>query len=245
MGHHVLGLDALARGDAAVAVAELDAGVELAARFGYRHPGFVAVLPDAVEARALAGDASGCGALVSEVEAQSAALGLAWADAAARRARGLALLVAGGGAAAAVLGEAADRFETLGYRLDSARTRLLQGRALRRAGQRGAAVGVLGAAEAALAAMGAEPWRAQAETERRRLARPPGGGLTATEQRVAELVVLGRRNREIAGELYVSVATVEAHLTRIYRKLGVRSRTELIRVSRAATDLGGEGRTGA
>jgi DNA-binding NarL/FixJ family response regulator len=52
------------------------------------------------------------------------------------------------------------------------------------------------------------------------------------EQRVAELVVLGRRNREIADELFVSIATVEAHLTRIYRKLHVRSRTELARAMR-------------
>ena len=52
---------------------------------------------------------------------------------------------------------------------------------------------------------------------------------TPTERRIADLVALGRRNREIAGELFVSVATVEAHLTRIYRKLGVRSRTELSR----------------
>ena len=51
--------------------------------------------------------------------------------------------------------------------------------------------------------------------------------MTPTEARIAELVVAGRRNREIAGELFVSVATVEAHLTRLYRKLGVRSRTEL------------------
>ena len=130
---------------------------------------------------------------------------------------------------------------TLGYRLDAARTRLLQGRALRRAGRRGAAAGVLGEAEDGLAAIGAEPWRAQAQAERRRLVRTPRGGLTATEQRVADLVVLGRRNREIAGELYVSVATVEAHLTRIYRKMGVRSRTELTRVLRATTDVGGEG----
>jgi DNA-binding NarL/FixJ family response regulator len=54
--------------------------------------------------------------------------------------------------------------------------------------------------------------------------------LTPTEQRIAELVALGRRNREIAGELLVSVATVEAHLTRMYRKLQVRNRTELVQV---------------
>ena len=41
------------------------------------------------------------------------------------------------------------------------------------------------------------------------------------------LVVAGKANKEVAGELYLSVKTVEANLSRIYRKLGVRSRTEL------------------
>jgi DNA-binding NarL/FixJ family response regulator len=76
--------------------------------------------------------------------------------------------------------------------------------------------------------MGAAPWVEQVTAE---LARVPTarreGVLTPTEQRIAELVSDGRRNREIAGELLISVATVEAHLTRIYRKVGVRSRTEL------------------
>lgn len=53
--------------------------------------------------------------------------------------------------------------------------------------------------------------------------------LTKTERRIAELAAEGRSNREIAGELFVSERTVEANLTRAYRKLGVRSRTELAR----------------
>ena len=57
--------------------------------------------------------------------------------------------------------------------------------------------------------------------------------LTPTEARISDLVAGGRRNREIAGELAISVGTVEAHLTRIYRKLHVRSRTELARVVRS------------
>ncbi len=48
--------------------------------------------------------------------------------------------------------------------------------------------------------------------------------------RVAALVALGKKNREVAAQLFTSVATVEAHLTRIYRKLGIRSRTELARL---------------
>ena len=54
--------------------------------------------------------------------------------------------------------------------------------------------------------------------------------LTATEARVAQLVAEGKRNKEIASTLFVSVATVEAHLTRTYRKLDIRSRTELARL---------------
>ena len=65
----------------------------------------------------------------------------------------------------------------------------------------------------------------------RRLARIGGrsapAGLTPTEQRVVALVVAGKANKEVAGELYLSVKTVEGNLSRIYRKLGVRSRTEL------------------
>ena len=51
--------------------------------------------------------------------------------------------------------------------------------------------------------------------------------LTPTEARVAELVAVGSTNREVADALFVSVHTVEANLKRIYRKLGIRSRTEL------------------
>jgi DNA-binding CsgD family transcriptional regulator len=106
----------------------------------------------------------------------------------------------------------------------------LHGRALRRAGRRNDAIAVLGAARARFAEMGAASWEAQAAGELEPVAAGrTSGGLTATEAKIADLVVLGRRNREIAGELFMSVATVEAHLTRIYRKLGVRSRTELSR----------------
>lgn len=54
-----------------------------------------------------------------------------------------------------------------------------------------------------------------------------GDQLNESEERIAQRVAAGRRNREIAGELGLSAKTVEWHLSRIYRKLGVRSRTEL------------------
>ena len=52
-------------------------------------------------------------------------------------------------------------------------------------------------------------------------------GLTKAERRVAEAVAGGRTNREVADQLFVSVKTVDFHLQAIYRKLSVRSRTEL------------------
>jgi DNA-binding CsgD family transcriptional regulator len=76
--------------------------------------------------------------------------------------------------------------------------------------------------------MGATLWRARAEDELERAA--PGrsaGRLTESERRIASLVSRGLTNREIARELHLSVASVEAHLTRAYRKLEVRSRSEL------------------
>jgi DNA-binding CsgD family transcriptional regulator len=54
-------------------------------------------------------------------------------------------------------------------------------------------------------------------------------GLTPAEQRVAALVAAGRTNREVAAALFVGERTVETHLTHVYAKLGIRSRTELAR----------------
>lgn len=60
--------------------------------------------------------------------------------------------------------------------------------------------------------------------------------LTPREMEIAQLVAQGKRNSEIAHDRYISVRTVEAHLTNIYAKLGVRSRTELSRLIRDLVD---------
>ncbi len=79
--------------------------------------------------------------------------------------------------------------------------------------------------------MGAAVWAERTQAELRRISgrAAAGGGLTPTEQRVADLVAEGRTNREVAAALFVSDRTVEGHLSHIYSKLGVRSRTELAR----------------
>ena len=72
-------------------------------------------------------------------------------------------------------------------------------------------------------------WQALAAAQRARLAPGPDQALTATEQRIAGLVAAGQTNPQIAAALYISVKTVEANLTRIYRKLGARSRVDVAR----------------
>jgi DNA-binding CsgD family transcriptional regulator len=87
----------------------------------------------------------------------------------------------------------------------------------------------LTAAIALLEPTGADLWAAKARAELDRIGgrATAGEGLSATEQRIVELVSAGRTTREVADEMFVSAKTVEWNLTRIYRKLGVRSRTEL------------------
>lgn len=117
-------------------------------------------------------------------------------------------------------------------RFDRARTLLERGRLQRRARRTGAAAESLEEALSIFSALGASVWSAVARAELERLGRRRSVGteLTPTERRVAELIATGRTNREVATELYMSPRTVEAHVTHIYRKLGVRTRAELGRV---------------
>ena len=109
------------------------------------------------------------------------------------------------------------------------RTLLALGATLRRAGRRSQAAERLDEAAAIFVRLGARPWLERVAAERERLGarRASRDELTPTEQRIAELVTAGRTNAEVAAELAISLRTVESNLTRAYRKLGVRSRTEL------------------
>ena len=78
--------------------------------------------------------------------------------------------------------------------------------------------------------------RARAELGRIGGRAPSPLELTPTELSVARLVGEGRTNREVADALFISPSTVQANLKRIYRKLGVRSRTELAAGIERATD---------
>ena len=156
-----------------------------------------------------------------------------WAIATGLRCRGL--IAAADGeldAALAALEEAIAVHEQVPQPFERARTLLALGATQRRAKQRAEARASLEAALAMFEELGAPLWGQRARAEIARL----GGRraqdrdeLTETERRIAELAAGGRSNREIAGELFVSERTVESNLTRAYRKLGVRSRTELAR----------------
>ena len=109
------------------------------------------------------------------------------------------------------------------------RALVVQGQIHRRRGERRLAVDVLERAERILTDAGALPWAARAAEERGRVPvrQPRAAGLTEGEHRIAHAAARGLTNQEIAAELFVSVKTVEANLTRIYAKLEVRSRAEL------------------
>jgi DNA-binding NarL/FixJ family response regulator len=112
-----------------------------------------------------------------------------------------------------------------------ARTLLTLGVAQRRARQRRNSRATLEASRTGFARLGAALWELRADHELARIGgrAPAAGELTASELRVANLVAEGRTNREVAAALVVTERTVETHLSHIYRKLGVRSRTELAR----------------
>jgi DNA-binding CsgD family transcriptional regulator len=125
---------------------------------------------------------------------------------------------------------ALDAHSDLPEPFEHARTLQLIGREERRARNWGTARTALVDALERFEELGAASWAEHTRAEIARLPgrRPTGSHvLTTREQEVAELVVTGLANKEVAARLHVSLRTVEATLSKVYLKLGVRSRTEL------------------
>jgi DNA-binding CsgD family transcriptional regulator len=199
---------------------------------GIGEPGVLRFLPDAIEALIAVGEIDDARSLLDPMLERATALGRSWARATAERGAGL--LAASLGdlpGAFAAFDRALESHRSLDEPFELGRTLLAQGQTFRRAKQWRLARGSLGRASAIFEELGAELWAAGARTEMARIGgRAPGpASLTPTEQGVADLVANGWTNRETAQALFLSVSTVEANLRRIYRKLGVRSRTELSR----------------
>lgn len=129
--------------------------------------------------------------------------------------------------------DALHRLDGLPLEVDRARLWFAYGQSLRRAGKRRESDTALWSARQLFARLGAiryiqlcdrEIAAAGVGTHR---GTQPDLGLTSQERIVARLVASGKSNREVASELYISAKTVQFHLTRIYGKLGIRSRAEL------------------
>jgi DNA-binding CsgD family transcriptional regulator len=199
---------------------------------GVSEPGVFPVAPELVEVLAELGEldeAQRVGARLRELaQAQEHPWGLASAE----RCEALVALVGTGydPQAAARLGGAADAYEDLGLRFDAARSLLSLGRTQRRFKQWGLARHSLERAAVVFDEIGSSGWAEQVRSELTRVGarRPrPSGELTETELRTAALAAGGMSNKEIARELFVTVHTVEVHLSRAYAKLGIRSRGQL------------------
>ncbi len=227
---HVLGFLEMSLENHDAAHRHLGAAVAAAERAGLGEPGVVRFVPDEVETLALLGEAKAAESLLTRFEERAAALERRWALGSAARCRAL-FRDAEEGQSTRLIAQAEAWHEEVGQPFELARTLLVRGQIQRRAKQKAAARVTLERARTTFDELGAPLWAGRAARE---LARIGGrsrrtSGLTETEQRVAELAADGLTNREIAAALFLSPNTVQAYLKRVYRELGVRSRTELAR----------------
>lgn len=187
---------------------------------------------DLVEALVHLGAIDEARALVADLQARTRN-GAPIERAFAARAR---LLVCDDAEVEAIGAEAHAAHQTLSIPFERARTSLLLGERHRRLGARRAARIVLDQARSEFSRLGAAPWCQRAGAELRaaggRIASDGSDAdrfamLTPQEQRVAMLVADGATNQEVASAMFLNVKSIERHLTSIYRKLEIRSRTEL------------------
>jgi DNA-binding CsgD family transcriptional regulator len=200
----------------------------------------VTVWADVVETLVGLGELEQAAAHLDHYERSAERLGSPWALAGAARCRGLLAAARGDPEAAqAAFRRSLAALDGAPHPFERARTLLCLGSAHRQARQKGAARDALEEALATFEELGARLWAEKARAELRRISgrRRAAEDLTESEERVAVLAAAGRSNREIAAALYMSVHTVGAHLSRTYRKLDVRSRTELTaRLAKLATE---------
>jgi DNA-binding CsgD family transcriptional regulator len=225
------GLLALAEGRIAAAGDLMARLPEISDRSGSRAAEFAVFIPETVAVLVAAGQLEQADRLTAQLGRRRDQLE-PWGDAAIAFCRGLIAQAAGDGAGSLSLLEVAILgFEELGAPWELGQALLARGAGLRRAGRRRDAAASLDRAVAIFTELAAEPALGRAAEELRRARPRPSAGdtLTAAELRVAALAAEGRSNRDIAAELSTTVSTVEAHLTRIYGKLAVRSRVQLAR----------------
>ena len=234
----VLGFLELSLDRPAEADAYLSTAIELEQAMGVREPAFYRIVPDEVEALVALGRLDEAETLLVPFEDAGKDLDRAWTIATGARCRALVSAARGDlVAASAAADEAAREHDRLPIPFELGRTLLVRGAVERRAKRKREARETLTRALEIFDGLGAALWADKARAELARIGgrAPSSLELTPTEDRVAALVAGGSTNREVADSLFISIHTVEANLKRIYRKLGVRSRTELASRFRSGT----------
>jgi DNA-binding CsgD family transcriptional regulator len=227
----VPGLVALWSGDAAAGADCLEKADRQAQILGWGSPDARPWTADYAEALLELGRVDEAVRVIDRWEADATRLGRDRVLAHVTRCRGLVAAARGTvDEATSLFEQAVARHDEVGDVFGGARALLALGMTLRRARQKRGARDAIGAALAGFEDLGAATWVERARDELGRFGgRTREEGLTAAERRVAVLVAAGRTNREVAAQLFLGERTVAGHLTRIYTKLGVRSRTELAR----------------
>ena len=220
-----LGFHELGCGHPQAAIEHLERVAAIVERGGVHEPGILWWAPDLIEAYWRIGDIGAARRRLEVFRAQADATGRAWAQATAARAAGL--LASTADEAEAAFASALLAHARLEAPFERARTLLRLGERRREFG-RPDADEPLQEALATFGRLGAAPWVAQA----RKLlgdetVAPERVELTRQERQVAAIVARGATNREAADELFLSPRTIDFHLRNIYKKLQVRSRTEL------------------
>jgi DNA-binding CsgD family transcriptional regulator len=233
-----LGLCALSRGDLSGAIEHLERAWDEGQREGLGTPNVVPFAGDLAEALARAGAAERAEQILAWLQERADTTGLLYPRAAAARARGI--LAPSVPEAETWFASARLVHQQQPVPFERARTLLCEGQALRRARRPAAARPLLRHALTIFSGLDARPWAARARAElaaagvradtRMDTRKSALDCLSPQELQVARAVGQGLDNAEAAAALFISRKTVEAHLTRAYRKLGVRSRTELARL---------------
>jgi DNA-binding CsgD family transcriptional regulator len=187
-----------------------------------------------IEAASRTGRTAAATAALERLSESTGASGTAWGAAVEDRCRAL---LSEGALAEKLYRSAIDRLVPTALRLDLARTHLLFGEWLRRESRPADARGELRAAHRLFTEFGSESYAERARIELRATGERTGKRspesnvrLTPQEARVAQLVAQGGTNVEIAAQMFISPSTVEYHLHKVFRKLGMRSRTQLAKL---------------
>lgn len=228
-GHWLLGLVALTVQDYDDADREFGLAAELVDEMGQVEPVRTRFHPDQAEAAIAVGDLGRAENLIARLDERARAFPRPWILATTARCRAMLLATRGDLDAALQSARTALRHhDDLDMPFERARTLLVAGQLLRRRREKREARAVLIEARTEFERLGAVIWLERANAELARVpVRQAPAALSATEAEIARLAASGLTNRQIAERAFVSPKTVEANISRIYRKLHISSRAEL------------------